>query len=493
MKNLSLRSRFALLAALFNGLLALLAAVTTARCGLSWPPLLILGCGLAFGVWAHTRSRRWFAPLEQLTEVVQRVARGEFEQRVTGISDTDEIGHLGWCVNDMLDQLECYFREVATAFEYHTNDKFFRKTNPVGLHGEFRTSMEQRINASLDAIASVHEHKKRNEVLAKLQHLNTSNLIDNLLTTQNDLKIITEWVEGVAGEASRTRTDAEASLRSVETTADGLADIVGRVENAANTVAKLNARGGEIQQAVMLINDISDQTNLLALNAAIEAARAGEAGRGFAVVAEEVRNLAEKTKSASASIGRIMGELLGDAVSMKEDSSAMRVQAGNARQVVDELAVRFRDFANSARETLTEINHTQDQCFATLVKVDHIIYKQRAYMSVTSRGDSQHVQAVAVDHFNCRLGKWYYQGEGKQRFSNQRSFSVMEAPHRQVHSSAHEAIALLREDWPHKEELRNRLCGAFESMEAGSTGVIRAIDQLVLEKRESNRTLAVAG
>jgi methyl-accepting chemotaxis protein len=478
MKALSLPVRCSLFSAGFLALITIGVLNRTLEHGFEWPPYLILALAIALAVFMHFKVKAWLAPVARMRELTREISAGQFDGRITHIRDGGEIGQLCWDINDMLDQLEAYFREVETAFKYHSDGRFFRKTLPTGLHGRFRTSLEH-VNVSLDALATHTQSQMRNLLISMAHGLNTRNLLDNLGRTQQDMMQITQRMRSVSQEANLTKTEAEASNESVVEVVQHLEQIGAKVEKTGEAIVRLNARGGEIKSAVTLINTIADQTNLLALNAAIEAARAGEAGRGFAVVADEVRKLAENTKNASVSIGRIMDDLLNQATAMLDDATAMRAMAQSSQTAVSVLTDRFHQFAASARNTMGEVEQALHKSFTTLVKVDHVIYKQKAYTLINTMEDrATHAQAVAVDNHNCRLGKWY-DGDGRQLFGQHTAYAELDAPHRQVHVSAHRMRHLVEQDWEHDLGVQQQIYTAMEEMETGSLGVMNTLDKLV--------------
>ena len=117
------------------------------------------------------------------------------------------------------------------------------------------------------------------------------------------------------------------------------------ISEIGKTIDATDRSAEEIVKFSETINSIASQTNLLSLNASIEAARAGEAGRGFSVVADEIRILANQSRSSSDEIKLIVDRLMEDA---KASVKTMETLTESFRMQGEQISLAQKDIEEMA-------------------------------------------------------------------------------------------------------------------------------------------------
>ena len=164
------------------------------------------------------------------------------------------------------------------------------------------------------------------------------------------------------GQIEDTSTDNAAQtagisdeMREVATFATEMKEVLTRIEGYLQKLETNNAD----------VIAISSQTNLLALNASIEAARAGESGKGFAVVAEEIKKLADDSKTAADDSNRnnndirsTVEQLISGSGRLSEIVERVNGLAGNLVASAEETTASvslMRDITDSVEDSLNQV------------------------------------------------------------------------------------------------------------------------------------------
>jgi len=320
-------------------------------------------------------------PLKQLNAQLETISagKGDLTQQLI-VKSKDEIGELANSFNAMLATLRKMMQRVD-----ETANQVSASSAELSATAGSTTDTTENLTANMQELASGASTQKHsaNENAEAMQDI------------AGGIQLVTETnseVSSYASDAFDTAKHGEQTAQEMQMQAMAVA-----VQESANSIAALDTHANKIDEIVEVIHAIADQTNLLALNASIEAARAGEHGKGFAVVAEEVRKLAEQSKTSAAEITKTIQTMQQLAKEAREHMQESEQEAASSAKVVQTTSVAFEEITakvSLVTNKIQEVSGIAEELYARIEQANastHIV----AEIAVEAREQSKAVTQIA--------------------------------------------------------------------------------------------------
>jgi methyl-accepting chemotaxis protein len=415
--------------------------------------------------------------IEKFTQLISFSSKGDFTHECHACTYDTELGMMGKNLSQLLEHVKNLISEINTSITDASQGVFTHKMSSANMEGEFVIAI-QNVSKSIDFMKEQNKKVMRDSFNSKLS-VKSVNVSESLSLIQNDLKTNISNLKNITSATKSAATLANESQSNINDVVSELHQLNEQVEMNNSSIAELASQTNNITSVIELITDIADQTNLLALNAAIEAARAGEHGRGFAVVADEVRKLAERTHKATSEISVSIKSLQQGMNDIQASSETMKDTVSGSTGKIEEFESTLVELSANSTKIVDHSYQMENSVFVVLAKIDHILYKSRAYNSIISL----HKILKTLNTHECNLGDWY-DHEGKARFSKTTAYAKIALPHDTVHKNANTNIQFLDGDAEANTLLHaDKIIKNFDTMEVASEELFTLMDSMLIESK----------
>lgn len=246
-------------------------------------------------------------------------------------------------------------------------------------------SVEKSSSAASEIDASARETAQRTQNLASIG----ADVLAFVSEMDATVEQITRTAHATAALSDQVRENAAAGREAVDATVEGIRNAQESTRRTAGSFEALQKSLGQIDSILLFIDEVTNRTNLLSFNAAIIAAQAGGQDHGFSVIADEIRQLAERTRTATKEIAGIIRSVqpvarqavdsLGEGVQNVDRTVELAQHASAALVTILGSAENSLEMTRSMSRALEEQGRASRHLHSVTANMsDHITEMQRA-------------------------------------------------------------------------------------------------------------------